>query len=121
MQDAAGDLAKTFAERNLIAAAASALLGGLVMTLLTWLTLAATGDGARITLALLIGFLLLAPSLNHAVVGFGEVVLALFAGTSEISAWSLIWHETVAVLGNLAGGLAFVTATRLVQVKGEPG
>ncbi|CAN5460265.1 hypothetical protein BH10ACT11_BH10ACT11_02360 [soil metagenome] len=117
---AVGDLAQTFADRDLLSAFASALVGGLVMTLLTWLALAATADGARIALAMLIGFLLLAPSLNHAVVGFGEVVLALFSGTSHLGAWDFAWHEAVAILGNLAGGFAFVTATRLVQVKGEP-
>jgi hypothetical protein len=33
--------------------------------------------------SLIIGFVLAAPSLNHAVVGFGEVIFGIFAGTAE--------------------------------------
>lgn len=118
--EAAGDLATTFEERSLPAMIGSALLAGFVMTTFTWVTVASSSDGARIALALLTGFLLLAPTLNHAVVSFGEVVLALFAGTSKIGALDLAGRELVAIAGNLVGGLAFVTATRFVQVGGEP-
>lgn len=118
--EAAGDLAQTFAERDFLAAAGSAVVAGLVMTLFTWLAIATSSDGAKVAIALLIGFLLLAPTLNHAVVSFGEVILAVFAGTSDIGALDLAYREVVAVAGNLIGGLGFVTATRMVQVGGEP-
>lgn len=118
--EAAGDLASKFENRDLAAAAGSAVIAGVVMTLFTWLVLAVTSDGARIALSLLVGFLLLLPTLNHAVVSFGEVTLALFAGTSQIGALDLAYREGVAIVGNLLGGIGFVTITRFAQVQGEP-
>ncbi|CAN5187693.1 hypothetical protein BH24ACT23_BH24ACT23_08020 [soil metagenome] len=119
--DAAGELAKTIEDRNLAAALGSAVIAGLVMTLFTWVALAVGSDGARIALALLIGFLLLGPSLNHAVVSFGEMLIAAFSGTTDMGVAEIAFKEVTAIVGNLAGGLAFVTATRVVQVRGESG
>lgn len=119
--DAAGELAKTIEGRDIWAALGSALIGGFVMTLFTWVSLATTSDGSRIAIALLVGFLLVAPTLNHAVVSFGEMMVAVFAGTTDMGALEITYHEVVAIIGNIAGGLAFVTATRVVQVRGEPG
>jgi formate/nitrite transporter FocA (FNT family) len=91
------------------------------MTLLTWLTHAAERDSARVLIAMLIGFLLAVPSLNHAVVSVGEMGFGLFAGTSEKATWTdLAQNFPVAVVGNLLGGLAFVTLARALQVRGEP-
>ena len=75
---------------------------------------------ARILAALLIGFLLAAPTLNHAVVGFGEMFLALVAGTTHASWLDLVRNVSIAILGNLIGGVGLVFATRLAQVGGNP-
>lgn len=119
--EASGELAKTFEQRDFWAAMGSAVIAGAIMTLFTWVSLAATSDSARIAIALLIGFLLLAPTLNHAVVSFGEVMVAVFSGTTDLGAGEIAYREATAIVGNLLGGLAFVTATRIVQVGGEPG
>jgi formate/nitrite transporter FocA (FNT family) len=74
-----------------------------------------------VLIALLIGFLLAAPSLNHAVVGFGEMFFGLVAGTAEVGWVDLVQNLWVAVLGNLVGGLGVITATRLLQVSGDEG
>jgi formate/nitrite transporter FocA (FNT family) len=119
--DAAGKLADTFAKRDIVAASLSAIVAGTIMTLLTWLTHAAEGDSARVLIAMLIGFLLAVPSLNHAVVSVGEMGFGLFAGTTEKATWTdLAQNFPVAVVGNLLGGLAFVTLARALQVRGEP-
>ena len=119
--DAAGKLADTFAERDIVAAFLSAVLAGTTMTLLTWVTHAAERDSARVLIAMLIGFLLAVPSLNHAVVSVGEMSFGLFAGTTEKATWTdLAQNFPVAVVGNLLGGLAFVTLARALQVRGEP-
>jgi formate/nitrite transporter FocA (FNT family) len=76
---------------------------------------------ARVFLGLLVGFVLVAPSLNHAVVSFGEIVFALIAGTATGTVGDLARNFGLAIVGNLVGGLGLVTATRLVQVRGEPG
>jgi formate/nitrite transporter FocA (FNT family) len=118
---AAGSMADTFASRDFVSALLSAIVAGAIMTLFTWLTHAVELDISRIALALLIGFVLAAPSLNHAIVGFGEVVFGLLAGTPEKATWTdLAQNFPTAVLGNLIGGLGFVTVLRAMQVRGEP-
>ena len=118
--DAASSLADTFAERDFVSALFSAIVAGALMTLLTWTAHAADDDISRIALAVLVGFLLAAPSLNHAVVGVGEMAFGILADRGSAGWIDLVQNLPVAVLGNLIGGMAFVTATRLVQVRGEP-
>jgi formate/nitrite transporter FocA (FNT family) len=119
--DAAGKMADTFAERDFVAALLSAIVAGTTMTLLTWLTHATERDTGRILVALLIGFVLAAPTLNHAIVSVGEMAFGLFADTPEKATWTdLAQNFPVAVLGNLIGGLGFVTLMRVLQVRGEP-
>lgn len=119
--DAAGRMADTFAERDFVSALLSAIVAGTTMTLLTWLTHATERDTGRILVAMLIGFVLAAPSLNHAIVGVGEMAFGLFADTPETATWTdLAQNFPVAVLGNMIGGLGFVTLMRVLQVRGEP-
>ena len=118
---AAGKLADTLAERDVVAALLSAIVAGTVMTLFTWLSTAVELDIGRIFIALIIGFVLAAPSLNHAVVSFGEMTFALLAGSAKSAEWlDLAQNFPVAVIGNLIGGLGFVTLARVLQVRGEP-
>jgi formate/nitrite transporter FocA (FNT family) len=118
--DTASSLAETFAERDFISALLSAIVAGALMTLLTWSAHGADDDISRVAVALFVGFMLAAPSLNHAVVGVGEMAFGLFADRGSAKWVDLLQNFPVAVLGNLIGGMAFVTAARLVQVRGEP-
>lgn len=118
---AAGDLAQTFATRPYGEALASAVVGGAAITVYTWSTMAVKSDGARIVLALIIGYVLLLPMLNHVIVGFGELMIGTFTGTIDASVGESVAHVGVALIGNAIGGISFVTLTRLVQVSGEPG
>ena len=118
---AAGTVADTFAQRSLLSALLSALVAGTIMTLFTWLTHAVESDSARILIALLVGFVLAAPSLNHAIVSFGEMSFGILAGTAQTATWTdLAQNFPVAVVGNLVGGLLFVTLGRGLQVRDEP-
>ena len=118
---AAGEVADTFAQRGLVGAFLSAVVAGTVMTLLTWLIHAVELDVSRIALALLVGFVLAAPSLNHAVVSVGEMAFGILAGTARSAAWlDLAQNLPVAIVGNLVGGLGFVTLARALQVRDEP-
>jgi formate/nitrite transporter FocA (FNT family) len=119
--DAAGKMADTFAQRDFVSALLSAIVAGTAMTLFTWMTHAVERDSARILIALLVGFVLAAPSLNHAIVGVGEMAFGLLADTQEKATWTdLAQNFPVSVLGNLIGGLGFVTFFRILQVQGEP-
>lgn len=118
--DAAGVLGDTFVDRGSGAAFASAIVAGVAITLFTWVTLAATSESTRVVAAMLIGYVLLLPVLNHAVVSFGEVMLAVFGGTTDADLGEIAAGVGIAVAGNTIGGIGFVTLTRLVQVAGEP-
>ncbi len=116
--EAAGTLADTLGDRDFVPSFISAIIAGMTMTIFTWLVLAAERDITRVVLALLLGFLLAAPSLNHAVVGFGELSFGLLAGTAQVGWDDLVKTLGTATLGNLIGGLGLVTVTRLFQVTG---
>jgi formate/nitrite transporter FocA (FNT family) len=118
---AAGAISDTYTTRPVLAALLSAVAAGALMTLLTWFTAAAESDVTRVFVSLIGGFVLIAPSLNHAVVGFGEIVFGMIAGTATATPGELARTFGLAVVGNLVGGVALVTATRLVQVRAEPG
>ncbi len=116
---AAGRLGDTLAERDLLAALLSAVLAGAIITLFTWLAEAAESDLTRLFVALLIGFVLLAPSTNHSVVGFGEVLLGILSDTSSAGWPDLLRNTVVAIAGNLVGGVGIVAFLRGVQAQAD--
>lgn len=94
---------------------ASAVLGGVIITLMTWMERNTDSTVSKIIAAEIAGFLLAAGHLNHAIVASLEMFAALHAGaTFGYLAWLRLlgW----AVLGNVIGGVLFVTVLRLVQV-----
>jgi formate/nitrite transporter FocA (FNT family) len=118
--DAAGKTGDLIGDRDLLPAFASAVAAGTIMTLFTWVVASAESTTARVVASLLIGFVLAAPSLNHAIVGFGEQVFGLFAGTAHTGWGDLVRTVSLAIVGNLVGGVGLVFGTRLAQVRGEP-
>jgi formate-nitrite transporter family protein len=95
---------------------ALALLGGAVITLMTWMQHATESLGTKLVPAVSTGFLLAGLQLNHAIVAS----LIVFAGlhTHQTSYGYLDWAESAgwAALGNMIGGIALVTLLRLMQV-----
>lgn len=119
--EAAGKAATTYAERDTIAALASAVVAGTVITVFTWAIAAAESASTRVMLSLLVGFLLVAPSLNHAVVAFGKILFGILLDSGTASVGELWRNLGLATAGNLVGGVGIVFLTRLAQVRGEPG
>ena len=117
---AAGTPADVLTGRGVGAALLSGVVAGAVMTLMTWLTHAAEYDFSRILLALIIGFVIAIATMNHAVVSFGETMLAYIAGTTKASLGEIAGTLGLAIAGNLVGGLGLVTVNRLIQARGEP-
>src|SRR4051794_4192999 len=95
---------------------ALALLGGSVITLMTWMQHATESLGTKIVPAVTTGFLLAALKLNHAIVAS----LLIFAGlhTHATPYGYLDWAATAgwAAFGNMIGGVALVTLLRMLQV-----
>jgi formate/nitrite transporter FocA (FNT family) len=95
---------------------ALALLGGMVITLMTHMQHSTDSEGARLVPAVIMGFLLGAGKLNHAVVVSLICFAALHAGASfGYADWAGL--AAFATLGNLLGGLGLVTVLRLLQVQ----
>ena len=97
---------------------ATAVLGGTVITLMTWMQHSSDSVGAKLVAAIVAAFLLAAGSLNHVIVVSIEMFAALhahapfgYADWAGTAAW--------AALGNMIGGIGLVTILRLVQVSGE--
>jgi formate/nitrite transporter FocA (FNT family) len=117
---AAGAMADALGGRDALAALLSAVAAGMIMTLFTWVVAAAESASARLLASVLVGFVLAAPTLNHAVIGFGEQLLGLLAGTAHTDWLDLLRTVALAVAGNMIGGVVIVFGTRLAQVRGEP-
>lgn len=96
---------------------ALAMVGGMVITVMTWMERGSETEFGRIVAALSAGFLLAAAPLNHVIVVSLEMFAALQVGAPFGYA---SWAGTAAwaALGNVVGGLLLVTILRLVQVGG---
>jgi formate/nitrite transporter FocA (FNT family) len=94
---------------------ALALVGGMLITLMTHLEHSTGSDGVRLVPAIVVGFLLGAGKVNHAIVGSLICFAALQAGAPfGYADWLGLF--AFAVLGNMVGGLGLVTLMRLLQV-----
>lgn len=114
---AAGHTANVLADRGAWAAFLSAVIAGVVMTLWTWLGIAVRTDMGRVLVALLIGFTIAAPTMNHVIVGTGELMFGVLSGQSHAT-WGDVGADfLLALAGNLVGGTLFVTLTRFVQAR----
>ena len=92
-----------------------ALLGGAIITLMTWLERSTPSVPAKLVVAISVAFILAAAPLNHVVVVSMEMFAAMQAGAPfGYGPWFAIavWYT----LGNLIGGVVLVTGLRLVQV-----
>jgi formate/nitrite transporter FocA (FNT family) len=112
-------LAEHTAHYTPLTAFLSAIVAGALMTVLTWFVEgAAESMGVRITMAWIIGAVLVLGSFNHAIVGAIEMFYGLrFVG--PISWDDLFSNLGIAIAGNLVGGLVLVTFARSAQVIGS--
>src|ERR1700709_985875 len=92
-----------------------AVLGGAVITLMTWMQHTTTSVGVRLVPAVTAGFLLGGAQLNHAIVNSLLMFASLHTGHAPFG--YLQWAQTAgfAAVGNIAGGLLLVTLLRFFQ------
>jgi formate/nitrite transporter FocA (FNT family) len=92
-----------------------AIFAGWLMTLLTWLILAAEGLGSRLAIIWMIGFLIVAGKFNHVVISAAEIFMAMGLGAPiSVTDW-LRDNFVPALIGNLVGGVIFVTLIGYIQ------
>lgn len=93
---------------------ALAVLGGVAITLMTWMQHSSESIGAHIVAAVAMAFVLAIGSLHHVII----LSLAMFAALIYGSPFGYAdWAGTAAwaAVGNIAGGIGLVTALRLLQ------
>ncbi len=103
--------------KGVLAAFMSAVVAGALITLMTWLIEAYESIGVRIVCAWIVGALLALVALNHVVV----VTLELFIGIrfdADVGWDDVFGNLGVAAVGNLVGGVVFVSLTRFGQARG---
>ena len=103
-----------------LAAFMSAILGGALITLMTWLVEGAASMGVRIVTAWLAGALLALGVMNHVIVATLELVFGVRYG-ANVAYGDVVSNFFVAAAGNMVGGILFVTLTRTGQAKGSGG
>ncbi|WP_226006450.1 formate/nitrite transporter family protein [Natrinema salinisoli] len=96
---------------------ASAIIGGALVSLLSFLLEAVNSVGSRITMAYVVGFLLALGPFDHVIVTAIHVFFGLLFGAG-VSYGSLVETVVIATAGNLVGGIGLVTFTHVAQVHG---
>lgn len=92
------------------------LLGGAVITLMTWMQHNTESNGVKLVPAVTGGFLLAGAQLNHAIVNSLLIFAALHTGQAPFGYLDWLGTASVAAAGNLVGGLLLVTMLRVLQV-----
>lgn len=95
-----------------------AIFAGWLMTILTWLLLACSSVGERLAVIWMIATLIVLGRFNHAVISACEVFMAWSVGLTPDVPRFVFGELAPAVLGNLVGGLVFVTALHYLQARG---
>jgi formate/nitrite transporter FocA (FNT family) len=108
-------LAERVGGYSVLTAFLSAIVAGMLMTLMTWFVEgAAESMGVRIVMSWIVGALIALGTFNHAVVSTIEIVLGMRYGAA-VSVGDLFTNLGVAIAGNLVGGLVLVTFARSAQ------
>jgi formate/nitrite transporter FocA (FNT family) len=93
----------------------SAIVAGMLMTLMTWFVEgAAESMSVRIVMSWIVGSVIALGTFNHAIVSTIEIMLGMRYGAA-VSIGDLFANLGLAVAGNLVGGLVLVTFARSAQ------
>jgi formate/nitrite transporter FocA (FNT family) len=112
------NIARGFDENSAWTAFCSAIIGGALITAMTWLVEGVGSIGGRVVCAWIAGVLLTLGSLNHVIVVTLEMIFGLRFG-ADIGGLDVLQNFFVAAAGNMLGGIAFVTLTRTGQAIGS--
>ncbi|MDQ4099231.1 MAG: formate/nitrite transporter family protein [Chloroflexota bacterium] len=94
-----------------------AIFGGWLITVLTWLLVAAEGLGPRLVLIWTVAALIVLGEFNHVIISAAELFMAIFVGDSlTVGDWFQA-NFLPALLGNMVGGLIFETLLQYAQAQ----
>ena len=104
-------------ERDWDASFFAGLFAGWLITLMTWLLLTTKQVIAKIVIIWTVGFLIMINKFNHVVVNMSEIMVAYFSGNELITLHGWLTHNFApTILGNMFGGLIFVTTLEYLKV-----
>ena len=104
-------------ERDWDASLISGIFAGWLITLMTWLILACRTNVARIIIIWCVGFLIMINEFNHVIVNAAEILMAKYFGAEHITYAAWLEHSFLpTLLGNMIGGLVFVTLLEYLKV-----
>lgn len=117
-----GDVLRTYAEdiarRGGAVSFFKSVMGGMLITLFSFLAQAVHRVESRIWLALMVGFLLALGPFDHVIVTDLHLFFGVFLG-GEVGLGGLIGTTVIVAGGNLVGGLGLVTLTHVEEARGE--
>jgi formate/nitrite transporter FocA (FNT family) len=112
------DVAEQITARTNWSSFLSAIAGGALITVMTWMVEGVGTVGGRIVIAWAAGALLALGAFNHVIVVTLELIFGLRFG-ADVAAGDIGLNFVIAAAGNLLGGLLFVTMTRTSQAIGS--
>lgn len=115
--EALSKVAEEIAAREAWPGFMSAVVGGALVALLSFMLLGANSAGGRITMAYFVGFLLAAGPFDHVIVTALHVFVGILFGAS-IGLGELAGIIAIATAGNLVGGVGLVTLSHVAQAEG---
>jgi len=118
--EALADFAEESARIGTGARFARAIVGGALVSLLSFLLAAADGTGSRIWLTYVVGALLALGPFDHVVVTILHDVLGVLLGAT-VGVGTVAATTVVVTAGNLVGGLGLVTLSHVTQAIGADG
>jgi len=92
----------------------SAVVGGALITAMTWFVEGSDSTGVRITIAWIAGAFLALGGFNHAIVATLELIAGIRYG-ADISWLFVLGNFGLAAAGNMVGGVLLVTLNRFTQ------
>jgi formate/nitrite transporter FocA (FNT family) len=111
-------IAEETAARGEWATFMSAVAGGGLLALLSFLLQAVNSVGSRMALAFFVGFLLAGGAFGHVIVTVLHLILGILFG-APIGFGTLIAIMGITTAGNLVGGVGLVTLSHIAQAEGE--
>jgi formate/nitrite transporter FocA (FNT family) len=117
---AVADAANKFDLNHFLAAFMSAIAAGALITLMTWMVEGQGSMGVRVAVAWIVGALLALGNFNHVIVATLEILAGIRWG-AHVPWNTLFTNFGTALLGNMIGGIAFVTINRFSQARSAGG
>ncbi len=109
------ELAEKKIDFSLSTAFIKAIFAGWLMTLLTWLLVAAEGFSSKLLLIWVMGTLIVLGEFNHVIISAAEIWIAILLD-ADVSIPQWFYRNFLpALFGNLLGGIVFVTLFHYVQ------